>query len=254
MKTLVYTAIFGDKDEAPILMNRDDVDLTGFDFLCITDNPNLKSSDYDIVQSTPKYSDVTKNARDIKINGIENIGKYDVAIWHDSSVRLHADQLQTLAESGKKHMIAAFHHRRYCAYLEAIACIDQRKDSPIRIVRQMLTYFKEGFPANFKLHETTIMVINPVTFFGSDLQSTWWTEIVSKSRRDQLSLAYARWKTHTEVALLADPSNSGFSNGFSTCVGHRHARYEHTGSDLDVNLKFVRLLCKKLIYIMRGKR
>ena len=254
MKTLVYTAIFGNKDEAPILLKKKGVDLSDFRFLCVTDNPELKSEDYEVVLVKSEFSDVTKNARKIKVNGYGDMSEYDVAIWHDSSVRLHANQLAELTNSGNHEILSVFHHRRYCAYMEAIACIDQNKDSPIRITRQMFRYFNEGFPSNFKLHETTIMVINTDSFVGSKLQQTWWNEVANRSRRDQLSLAYARWKTNTEVALLADTSNSGFNNRFSTYIGHRHVRYEHIGFKLTLELKIIRVICKKLIYAMRRHR
>ena len=201
-----------------------------------------------------QFTDITKNARSVKVNGFEGIEAYDVAIWHDSSVRMDCEKLDELSIIGFENLISAFHHRRYCAYLEAVECINHRKDSPIRIARQMFRYFRRGFPSNNKLHETTIMVLNCKNYFGSKLQHIWWHEIKTQSRRDQLALAYARWKSNVEVGLLEGITGTGSDNRFSTWVGHRYAHYEDSNVFQKLDFSLIRILCKKLIYEMRRKR
>lgn len=254
MKVLVYTAIFGDKDQGPSLINKDLLPDLDVRFVCVSDNPNLKSSDYEIIYRAQQYSDVTKNARNIKLNGIDGIEEYDVAIWHDSSVKLHGDKIQALSKFAENHMITAFHHIRYCAYSEAVACINQKKDSPWRIAAQMFRYFLAGLPANFKLHETTIMVLQVKSYFESELRTVWWNEIKNWSRRDQLSLPYARWKTGVEVGLLAHWTATGFNNEYSTWVGHNHEKYEDKNPFHKINFRIIRIICKKLIFEMRRRR
>lgn len=250
----VYTAIFGDKDNPPELLNKNQAALSEIDFYCVTDNTNLKTDDYDIQICSQKFTDITKNARYIKVNGFKGIENYDIAIWHDSSVMLYVDKIQELASLVEDHPLSTFHHVRYCAYLEAIACIDQKKDSGPRIAAQMFRYFKEGFPANYGLHETTITVFNCSKYLNSDLHKTWWNEIEMRSRRDQLSLAYARWKTQTEIGLLDHWSVSGAKNSYSKHVGHKHDRYDHQNPLLFINFSPIRWISKKLIFEMRRRR
>jgi hypothetical protein len=138
--------------------------------------------------------------------------------------------------------------------LEAVACINHDKDSPIAILRQINKYYKEGFPANYSLHETTIMVIEPKKYLVSELRKVWWQEIISETRRDQLSLAYARWKTSTEIGLLGHWKLSRTRNPFSNWVGHKHERYINTRFTLNLNWFPVKWLCKKLIFEMRRRR
>ncbi|HAP70698.1 MAG TPA: hypothetical protein DCR04_13410 [Flavobacteriales bacterium] len=69
MKVLVYTAIFGDKDEAPLLSGDCKSVEYEVDFLCITDNIKLTSPHYNVEFTNPVFSDVTKNARYYKIQG-----------------------------------------------------------------------------------------------------------------------------------------------------------------------------------------
>lgn len=253
-KTAVYTAIFGGKDDAPKLLNKDGFDSTNVDFICFTDNPHLKSDDYKIVEVERKYTDVTKNARDIKVNGFAGVENYDVAIWHDSSVRVHCDKIESLTKFANSHMISVFHHVRYCAYLEAVACINQDKDAAVRIAYQMFRYFKEGFPSNYQLHETTIMVLDCKAYFNSELKKVWWEEILKRSRRDQLSLAYARWKTGIKAGLLAHWKVNRTNNEYSTWIGHKHERYDHSNVLLKINSKLIKAVCNKLIYEMRRRR
>lgn len=254
MKVLVYTAIFGNKDEAPCLINKSELGDLDVTFVCVTDNPELHSDDYTIKVVDRKYSDVTKNARDIKVNGFEGFDKFDTAIWHDSSVQMHCNKLSELSAMGETHTLSAFHHVRYCVYLETIACIDQKKDSPIRLTAQVYRYFREGFPANFGLHETTIMVINVNRYLPSDLRKIWWNEIANRSRRDQISLPYARWKSGEEVGLLAHWTAKGHDNEFSTHIGHRYQHYNDSWSYTILTSYPIRTVCKKLIYAMRRRR
>jgi hypothetical protein len=254
LKIIVYTAIFGDKDKGPALVNKDLLPDLDIRFVCVSDNPELKSSDYEIIYKPQQYSDVTKNARNIKLNGIEGIEKYDVAIWHDSSLMIDCAKLVKLTGFAKTHMVSTFHHRRYCAYLEAIACIDSGKDSALRITAQMFRYYMKGFPSNHQLHETGIMVLNCREYFKSELRSIWWNEIKNWSRRDQLSLPYARWKTGVEVGLLAHWTATGSKNEYSTWVGHKHEKYGDRNPFRKINFRIIRIICKKLIFEMRRRR
>ena len=49
MKVLVYTAIFGGKDQGPELVNKGLLPDLDIRFVCVSDNPDLKSSDYEII-------------------------------------------------------------------------------------------------------------------------------------------------------------------------------------------------------------
>ncbi len=237
-----------------MLINRDMLGALDVTFICVTDNPEVQSEDYEIRVVRNKYSDITKNARYVKVNGFDGMADYDVAIWHDSSVQLHCDKISKLASFAQKDMMTVFHHVRYCAYMEAIACIEQKKDAPLRILAQMYKYYKEGLPTKYKLHETTIMVLNCKTYLNSELRSIWWEEIEKRSRRDQLSLAYARWKTGIDPGLLAHWTATGAKNEYSTWVGHKHDRYDHANPLLSLNSYLIRGISKKLLYEMRRRR
>ncbi|HAP70696.1 MAG TPA: hypothetical protein DCR04_13400 [Flavobacteriales bacterium] len=251
MRVIVYTAIFGGKDNAPTL-NRDAVSKHEVRFVCITDNPNLKSDDYEVIIQPIEYSDITKNARKIKVTGFKGIENYDVAIWHDSSIEIDCSKLDQLIEYGRSNQLSTFHHPRNCTYLEAIACIDQHKDHAIRITIQMFRYFLKGLPTNSGLNETTVLVTRCKDYMGSELQIIWWNEILNWSRRDQLSLSYARWLTGSkEIGTL---EGARIENPYTVWKGHKHETYTDKNPLGILNSRLVRGLCKKLIYYMRRRR
>ena len=252
MRVLVYTAIFGGKDNAPALENPDKIPAIDIRFVCITDNHELKSVHYEVVVKPMEYSDVTKNARKIKVTGFNGIVDYDVAIWHDSSTTIDCSKLEQLIDYGRSNQFSTFHHPRNCAYLEAIACIDLHKDHALRIAIQMFRYFLKGLPANAGLNETTVLVTRCKDHLGSQLQTIWWNEILNWSRRDQLSLSYARWITGTDQIGILEGSR--IENPYTTWRGHLHESYTDKNPLGIFNSRPIRGICKKLIYDMRRRR
>lgn len=222
-KVMLYTAIFGDKDDAPIIHNPEKIDLSHIDFYCITDNPELRSIDYKMQVVSRRFSDVTKNARYFKICGAPELSGYDVAIWHDSSVIIHASQIEKLISFSAKFSLATFKHGHICIYPEARQCIEMGKDSPLRIALQVIYYgFILKYPRKNGVYETTMLVKNLHEYDGSELQKTWWKHVRWFSRRDQLSLPVAKWLSNQEIGIL---EGKGFDNPYSTYRGHRYYHY-----------------------------
>jgi|GEM_PF-1457130 len=225
MKILVYTANFGLKDDAPKLINKDAVATTQVDFVCVTDNPSLSSHDYSMDLVERRFSDITKNARSIKVNGIADIEKYDIALWHDSSVMLDCARLNELVQTVENRTLSTFQHQDNCVYSEGRSCIRMRKDNPMRIVLQLAWYaLRHRYPVRNGLYETTIVCYNVNKYFGSPLQRLWWKHIRWLSRRDQLSLPFAIFRTSSakEIGII---SGTGFNNVFSVYRGHSHYDY-----------------------------
>ena len=222
-KTLVYTAIFGDKDEPPVLLNSDKVDISQYDFICITDNPKLESDIYKIHHVKSQFTDITKNARFYKICGHSEQEKYDVAIWHDSSLMLDALKISELAIYAFKYKLSTFRHGHICIYPEARQCIEMEKDNPIRIAIQISYYaLILNFPLREGMYETGILVKNVKQYNESLIQKIWWKHLRWFSRRDQLSLPVASWLTNSDIGIL---KGKAFDNPYSTYRGHRYYHY-----------------------------
>lgn len=196
------------------------------DFVCVTDNTELRSEDYKIMLVKRKFGDVTKNARDVKVNGISGIENYDVAIWHDSSVELDCKQLPLLVQSVQEKILSTFKHKDNCVYSEGRSCIQLRKDSSLRIAFQLLFYaLFYSYPVRNGLYETTMVCYNVPRYFGSDLNRKWWNLIHWLSRRDQLSLPVAIFRANfsDQIGVL---KGVGFDNPYSIYRGHRYYYYQ----------------------------
>lgn len=252
MKVLVYTAIFGNKDDVPQVLNFKTGGEFEVRFVCLTDNLQLKSEHYQVIIVEPRFSDIAKNARYYKLHGPPEVNDFDVAIWHDSSIWMDFSKLRDLVDYGELFAISTFHHKRYCAYMEAIACINNKKDFALRITFQMFRYFLQGFPSNISLNETGILVFRKPDYFDSEFQKVWWREIDNWSRRDQLSFAFTKWHCQWEDLGLLD--GTGMENDYSEWHEHLHPRYDSPNLLRWFNFKLIRLFCVKLIYEMRRRR
>ena len=245
---VVYTANFGAKDNLLDPKNLTKTTQNEVDFVCISDNKKAPNKVYKNIYVEPQFSDVAKNARRIKILGFKEIENYEIAIWHDSSIRLDSNAIQQLVEFAKSHTISTFKHGREDIYLEAIACIENNKDRPIRIAQQMQRYSSSGIKAHSGLFETGILVINTKRFMGSELQKIWWNEIEKCSRRDQLSLPFAAHTSNSKIGIL---EGSGHENPYSKYIGHQYEHYLDSGQHWFDKLNIVKKLAIRYIYKLR---
>lgn len=247
---VVYTANFGNKDSLQEPLNTDSLKDVSVDYVCVSDNSDFQSEFYKVIIAKAVFSDITKNARNVKINGFEGIKDYDVAIWHDSSIQIDCSKIAELVSFAQKYPLSTFKHGREDVYLEAIACIENGKDRAIRIANQMKRYHLGGVKAHSGLFETGILVLNVKEYFKSDLPKTWWNEIQIGSRRDQLSLPYAQLKSSVEIGIL---EGSGHQNPYSKYLGHKYKHYVDKASSWFSELNLVKKLAIRYIYQLRYK-
>ena len=66
-KKVIYTSVFGCTEENNYHLHKPDVDLSGWDFICFTDNPNFKSDLWDVKLVKPLYDDNARNAKRYKL-------------------------------------------------------------------------------------------------------------------------------------------------------------------------------------------
>ena len=193
MKKVCYTAIFGNYDkhrEATIVSE-------GWDYVLITDNKNIKSNNYEV-----KYIDLkqtpARNARYCKLNYWKVLPGYDRYLWHDSSMQVNTDlnEFCDIVGANEKDLILFKHPGRKCIYHEAEVIIREKIDKAENVEPQMEKYRSMGFPENYGLHATGLMIRNDSQKLR-DFMFAWWNEICGGSRRDQLSFDYVRWMYNT---------------------------------------------------------
>lgn len=193
-KKVVYTCITGDYDS--LIEPKYITD--GFDYICFTDNKEIKS-DVWIIKPLPQETDglsQVKKQRYVKINAHKVVGEYDLSIWVDGNVEIKGDLnvflKKTLADDCSVYVPT--HPSRKCIYAEARAVVSMRKDTNAIVNKQMDRYKKEGFPTNYGLLQSNIMLRKHNNADCIRLMEKWFSELKEESHRDQLSFNYASWK------------------------------------------------------------
>ena len=216
-KIVVYTCITGGYDNIlePTYVT------PGVDYICFTDDNTLKSKTWKfrpIPEELLTYSKV-KQQRAIKILAHRYLSDYDLSIWVDGAVIVKGnitDYLKTL-DTVKYSVFVPEHPARKCIYAEKDACVKIKKIKGDEIAiadKQMKRYKDEGFPANYGLVQTNIMVRLHNDQYSKELMEKWWSELKDYSHRDQLSFNYALWKCTPKKFkyLIKTTCNSKFFN------------------------------------------
>ena len=198
-KIVVYTAIFGAYDSQLIDV---EYDREKFDFVCFTNQKRLKSNTWDIryVEKMPVEGDNPRSAYYYKTNPHLVFGdKYEMSIWMDSSCnKLDVDKLYKMAEGFHDltwaNMFIEKHPGRDCVYDELEANCRLNKDDVQAMREHVETYRKEGMPKKYGMVETGLQFRKHNAPEVIEFQEMLWNEMVTKTRRDQLSWTYCAWK------------------------------------------------------------
>ena len=204
MKKVIYTAIFGNKDtlKDPLYRQPD------CDYVCFTDNQEVKSSVWDIVLVEKKFEDPVRCARYYKVLPHLHLQKYSISLWVDANFLICSPLEEYFAILGEQANILGFQHDqgRNCIYDEAEAVIRINKDDPDIVREQMKKYTLEGFPKSFGLSTTAVLLRRHNESDVMEFCNLWWEEIRNHSRRDQLSFFYCKWKCNTKMYMLKYPN------------------------------------------------
>ena len=190
-KKVVYTAITGDYDElfTPVYIN------DNWDYVCFTDNNNLKSDFWQIRKMKDLKLDKVKKARNYKILPHLYLQEYQYSLWIDGNFRIIGDIDEYIRRFSKdKSMLCFVHPERKCIYDEAEVCIKLNKDSDEIIKKQIKEYQSENYPENRGLIASGILFRKHNDPIIINLMNKWWDELKLHSFRDQLSFDYVCWK------------------------------------------------------------
>jgi len=202
MKKCIYTAIIGDYDK---LHTSTTPKLKDWDYICFTNNKNLKSNFWNIKYiESDSLSDV-KLARKIKIKFDEYVSDYDIILWKDANIVINTNLNLFI----NKHLlnydlVVSKHFQRNCIYKEAEELIKLKYALKEDVLKQISDYKNDNYPHNNGLVETGVMIRknNENTIKFCDL---WWNEILKHTHRDQLSFNYVLWKYPININIIKSP-------------------------------------------------
>ena len=198
-KNVVYTCITGGYDNllANIKVEQN------FDYVCFTDDENLNGGGIWEIRKMPeevKNLSKVKQQRYVKINAHKVLPEYDLSLWVDGVVEIRGDINKFIKVECDTDDVVFIpqHPQRKCIYREAEICKRMKKDVAANIDPQMERYKKEGFPSDYGLVQTNIMLRKHNDPVCVKLMEDWWAELSVGSHRDQLSFNYALWKNNGE--------------------------------------------------------
>jgi hypothetical protein len=198
---VIYTAIFGKIDPLylpPFLE-------PNWDFICFTDDMAL-SREHTCVRyiDKPMFQDPCRSAKIFKILPHMYLAKYEYSLWIDSNVIITGEvfpAMEHYMNMGKK-MVLHRHPTAECAYDEAQACIQMNKDDPGVIRAHVQRIKNSGYPAKNGMGKCTVLLRKHMDLDVIRVDETWWNEIRTGSRRDQISFNYSCWKHNFEPAYF----------------------------------------------------
>jgi len=204
-KKVVYTALYGNKDELSDPKHISE----GFDYVCFTDNKDLKSDIWNIVYMVGIHSDPVRSAKIFKVLPHHYLEKYETSIWMDCNFIIRGNLNDFLNYLDiEKSRSCYFQHDcgRNCIYDEAKVIIKHKIDNPILVKKQVHRYKSKGYPKGNGLTANNIIVRKHMDEDIIKLNEIWWTQIRKYSRRDQLSLMYSFWTLRCSPNIIKESS------------------------------------------------
>lgn len=212
---VVYTAVF---DHYDVLVNPPSI---GVDFVCFTDSktdvPNgWEVKPIDIGGLSPKLA-----SGKVKVFPHDFFQDYEYSLWIDGNVVLRSHPKELVSKYLKSSNLAIPEQPfRDCIYDEAEAVVKWGKSDPRITQEQMERYRSIGFPENFGLSETRVMLRRHNEEDVIDTMKVWWDEYSRGAERDQLSFEFAAWRTDLEYTQM--PSDITVNSEFFKLYPHRN--------------------------------
>lgn len=212
MRKCVYTVITGNYDTliSPKVVSSE------FDYICFTDNPELKSDVWQIRLVDPA-DDPVKQQRKIKIRSDLYLSEYNITIYVDGNQIILGD-IRGLLDFYSGGFATRRHPLRKDIWQESERIIDLKKAHQVDVDAQI---------SHYRAMETQITGLWATGFIIRDnsastrkLCAKWWEHVEKYTHRDQLALPVASHLTGIPVS----PIGNTLSERFFRIVPHSVSR------------------------------
>src|SRR3954447_25674822 len=202
MRRVVYTCLFGHSE----LFNDFEYERDGIDFVCFTDDPELRSKFWKIELMPRRLLNPARAAKKIKALPHVYLPQYDESLYIDNTARLKASPKRMFDEHlapASSPLVCFRHPERDCVYDEARVVLSIGFDTPERVKPQMALYRYLGYPAHNGLGKSTLLLRRHHDPALQRMLSTWSEQIFCHSRRDQLSMLPSCWFENFQPDYIA---------------------------------------------------
>jgi hypothetical protein len=198
-KKVVYTAITGDYEDLKTPLHY----TSGWDYICFTDDPNLKSDFWQIRYCEEKaLAEIgalrTDNPRRLssffKMKPHLLLPSYDESLWVDGSFYIIGNIDEYVGMYLKDaDMLCIVHPQRDCIYDEAAVCIACGRTLKGETDRQMAKYREAGMSEHLGLIASGLLY-RKHTDKVAELNNLWYDETMTGTPHDQLEFNYCCYK------------------------------------------------------------
>jgi hypothetical protein len=211
-RACVYTVLFGqfeDLLEQPVAAD------SGTDFLCFTDDPELRSDSWQIrLVQRAIPGDPARSSRYPKICAHRFLQDYDVSMYIDNSVLLTRSPEEILdallpASAG---LAAMAHSFRETVRDEFRAVIAAKLDAEW-VCEEQLEHYRLAYPDVLDLKPLVggVLLRRHLRADVIEAMEVWWFNVLRYSRRDQLSFRVALAETSFDLTIWSlDIKDSGY--------------------------------------------
>ena len=175
------------------------------DYICFTDNPELKSKTWEIRVVSHNFSSPISASRHPKILPHLYLPDYSATLYVDAniSVRVSPTSLVNRYLDQAPFWVPK-HFARNCLFAEAVECVVLRRGTTAAIRKEVAYYELVGTPKNFGLSENGVLLRAHNQSDVIELMELWWDLFSRGSLRDQLSLPVALWKSSKHFNYLKE--------------------------------------------------
>ena len=217
-KKCVYTFIVGDYDN----LKHPKVITPDWDYICVTDNPNLKSDIWKIVQipdSVRSIEPAKRRAMSLMIGHRHYLPKhYDTVVIIGGQCVVNIDLNELLVKYKHNDSYDASiceHPNRGCVYDEGPFVVQVQRDTPERMHKHLQMLKEEGYPERNGLYCSGMLIVNNNSSNIHKYFDTWLSSYQSfPSVRDQMTMNYAEWKLNKETNIKLNLNLLHFQNMF----------------------------------------
>ena len=201
-KIAIYTAFTGNYDT----LKHPEVIDENCDYICFTDNPELKSDLWKIIPMEESILDNNRKAKQYKILPHKYLKDYKYSFWLDGTFKIKGSIREYIYNNirANSNMLVVVHTERDCVYDEYDASKIIPRYPRAVMEEQVEFYRSQGFPEHYGLGVMGALFRKHNDPDVIKLMDDWWDENIKYTNQDQLSFAFVCWKNdfHPSVSRI----------------------------------------------------
>lgn len=207
IKLVIYTSLFGDKEELNDPLNNIENEDTDLDisFFCFTDSKSHKSKTWDLKIIDDHFLPSDKFSRRVKTMPHKYLFEFKYSLFIDNTVSFKRLPNSTDLLTEKKYLFRLFMHSGRSNLFEEFLAVNGLGYDTSDNLLSLKEYYSKFINLSKVAPLSTNTVIlrehnnDQIIKFGD----IWWEHILNFSKRDQLSFDFVKMMTNTEIEYFA---------------------------------------------------